>query len=256
MTPVVIKNLELGNGSPKTIVSLMGSSCADILAEGARAVAAGAHCLEWRVDAAFPAMSATQIEQTARELGESFPSTPLVATFRSQGEGGNVSLDDAGYAALARMLIDSGGIDILDTELNRGENVYAPLLAYAQANGVHTILSLHDFEETPATDWMVSCLQGMAATGASICKLAVMAQCPEDCLRLMAASARACDLVQAPLVTIAMGAAGTLSRLAGEVSGSALTFCSLAQASAPGQVELARASAFMNELHAILTPSA
>lgn len=254
MSSLTVKSVELGSGIPKTIVSLMGSTSVDILNEGKRAIVAGADCLEWRVDMAFASMDAAQLAHTARELGRAFPTTPLVATFRSLGEGGNVALDDGGYAELLRMLVDADGIDVVDVELNRGEQVYAPLLEYAHANDVLTILSLHDFHATPETNWMVSCLQRMATAGASICKLAVMATCPEDCLRLMAASARAHALVETPLVTIAMGAHGSLSRLAGEVSGSALTFCSLEQTSAPGQIDLSHASTLMDELHEVLFP--
>jgi methylthioribose-1-phosphate isomerase len=55
---------------------------------------------------------------------------------------------------------------------------------------------------------MVEQLKHMAALGADLPKLAVMAQSAADCMRLMEASAQAHDALQRPLITMAMGEHG------------------------------------------------
>ena len=55
-------------------------------------------------------------------------------------------------------------------------------------------------------------------------------------LTLLAATMERRAAAERPLITMSMGALGTVSRLCGELTGSCLTFGSLSQASAPGQV--------------------
>ena len=53
------------------------------------------------------------------------------------------------------------------------------------------------------------------------------------------------------LLTMAMGREGSITRLAGELFGSAITFCSLEKASAPGQVQVKQAIRIMDDLHEV-----
>ena len=50
---------------------------------------------------------------------------------------------------------------------------------------------------------------------------------------------------------MAMGREGSITRLAGELFGSAITFCSLEKASAPGQVQVKQAIRIMGDLHEV-----
>ena len=100
---------------------------------------------------------------------------------------------------------------------------------------------------------MVSTLTRMDKLGADIPKIAVMAKDAKDALRLMAATAEMSQVHSTkPLLTMAMGRTGSISRLAGELVGSALTFCSLERASAPGQVSVKEAHQIMDLLHGVL----
>ena len=60
-----------------------------------------------------------------------------------------------------------------------------------------------------------------------------------DVLELLAATAEMADHhPETPVITMSMGALGTVSRLCGEAFGSAMTFANPGTASAPGQVPL------------------
>ena len=75
--------------------------------------------------------------------------------------------------------------------------------------------------------------------GADIPKIAVMPQSKKDVLTLLAATEEmASEHADRPIITISMGKDGMISRLCGEVFGSALTFGTAGKASAPGQINV------------------
>ena len=247
-----IKDVRIGEGRPKTIVPVLDVTREDVVASARRAVAAGADCVEWRADFSRNPHDAGELVATARALGDALPRTPLIATLRTKGQGGRLEADGAEYVQLVRSLISAGGPDIIDIESAAGDTCVRELARLARGHGKHAIVSHHDFAGTPETSWMTDELRRMADLGASIPKLAVMANSPADAARLMEATARAAACLDVVLLTMSMGPAGAITRLAGESFGSALTFCSLGVASAPGQVDLASALEALDALHAAL----
>lgn len=249
MREVMVLGQRLGHGAPKTVVSLMGGDAEELVAQARKATAAGADCLEWRVDFLRDLSS---IAPTAHALCEAAGVAPLIGTVRTAGQGGNLELAPEAYVELCGTLAQSKGADILDVELDKGDDVVRDLVQMAHALRKRTIVSYHDFAQTPPARQMVELLEHMVELGADLPKLAVMAHDQADCLRLMEASAHVREELGVPTVAIAMGPHGMLSRLAGQACGSALTFCALGQASAPGQVELAQARGVIAALHAAL----
>lgn len=249
MTAIEIKGVRLGEGRPKTIVSLMDAEANGLVASARRAVDAGADCLEWRADYAHDYRDATAIAQIGKELNRLLPHTPLVFTFRSVSQGGqrNLSVDE--YLTLSQAIAEALAADIIDIEAGIGDDNVRALVRAVHGRGLAAIVSHHDFAKTPSVAWMTNQLVRMAELGADIPKLAVAAQGVEDCLRLMEATAAAHAKLCRPLITMAMGTHGALSRLAGEIVGSAATFCALGTTSAPGQVELAVATKALGALH-------
>lgn len=252
MNSFTIKGVCIGQGRPKTIVSLMEPTEDGLVACAREAVCAGAECLEWRADFARDVHDPAAMARTARALAATLPHTPLIFTFRSAGQGGRCELAMAEYMALNQAVVETGAIDLVDIEVGIGAELVAEQVAFARDRGTRTIVSHHDFAKTPSATWMYDELLRMARLGADVPKLAVMAHGTADCLRLMEATARARDALGQPVLTMAMGADGMLSRLAGETFGSALTFCALGDASAPGQVELADARRVLESLHAAM----
>ena len=255
MNSFTVKGVCFGSGRPKTIVSLM-DACEEALVTCAkRVVATGVDCLEWRADFASD-LGKAAVAHTGRTLMEVLPATPLVFTFRSAGQGGTRAIEPDVYTKLVHTVIEAQAADIVDVELGIGTDAVRELVTLAHAHGMRAIVSHHDFAGTPSVAAMEELIAQMAELGADLPKLAVMAHDVIDCLHLMEATARMRERLGKPLVTMAMGGAGTLSRLAGEATGSALTFCALDAPSAPGQVGLAQATAAMERLHAAMAPAA
>ena len=113
------------------------------------------------------------------------------------------------------------------------------LVGLCHEKGVAVVLSNHDFFATPPEEEIFRRLAEMARLGADLPKIALMPQGPEDVLALLSATARARRELDRPVITMSMGPMGVISRLSGQLFGSAATFGSPGRASAPGQVEAA-----------------
>lgn len=91
---------------------------------------------------------------------------------------------------------------------------------------------------------------------ADILKIAVMAHSPEDALAVMSATAKMRHYHSArPMLTMAMGRAGVLTRITGEGFGSDMTFASVGgKASAPGQIPAEDCLRVLETLHKAMNP--
>ena len=90
------------------------------------------------------------------------------------------------------------------------------------------------------TKHIIECVE----MGADVAKIAVMPQSREDVMTLMEATMEADHSLDIPVVTMSMGRLGVLSRLAGTLTGSAMTFASVGEASAPGQIPIEQMRVF------------
>lgn len=248
-----IKGTKLGEGAPKTIISVMGAElqeCLDTIAAGKEA---GVELFEWRGD--FNASrydNAAMVEQ-GKAISAALPEHPLLFTFRSESQGGQDTMTVPQYVSLNKALIEADILDIVDIETWIGDAAVLELVACAKEHGVKALISYHNFAGTPSVEWMVNLMTHMIDLGTDIPKVAVMAKDAKDALKLLAATEEVKRLHwDGPMLTMAMGREGSISRLAGEYFGSDITFCSLAKSSAPGQVDVRLARRIMDELHSIL----
>lgn len=207
----------------------------------AKTAAAAGDIVELRLDALAdqsPAGLAWAVQTVRRAIGD----TPLLVTLRTQGEGGAATLDPAAYANTLRALCAAAGadIDLLDVEFAIGAAACARLRAAAHEAGAAVVFSAHNFAETPDTGAMTGLLTAMADAGADVAKLAVMPADAADAARLLEATARAAALrPETPLLTMAMGAPGAVTRVCGAAFGVCASFGTAGAASAPGQPDAA-----------------
>lgn len=254
MKPLVIKGTAFGEGAPKTIISVMGAGadeCLQIIEEGKKA---GVECFEWRGDFNDDRYDVDKMVALGRAIAPALSDHPFLFTFRSVSQGGNDTLSVPQYVALNKALIEADILDIVDIETWIGDEAVKELADCAHEHHVAALISYHNFAGTPSVEWMLNLMTHMVDLGADIPKVAVMAKDAKDALKLLAATEEMHRLhTEGPLLTMAMGREGSISRLAGEYFGSAITFCSLAQSSAPGQVDVRLARTIMDELHQVLS---
>ncbi|CAJ1230416.1 type I 3-dehydroquinate dehydratase [Lactiplantibacillus xiangfangensis] len=237
--PVVkLRNISLGSGRPKLAVPITGKTTADILAAVDPIKMAAPDVVEWRIDFFEGVTDAKQLQQTGQWLRSALGSIALLTTFRTHGEGGALELSDADYFKVCENVLAGKFTDALDVERYHDEADVKGLVAKAHDNNVVVIMSNHDFDKTPSKKDIVGRLTSMVDFGADVAKMAVMPQSADDVLTLLTATNEARKTLSQPVITMSMGDLGKVSRLAGEVFGSCLSFATVGAASAPGQIAL------------------
>ena len=116
--------------------------------------------------------------------------------------------------------------------------------------GVKVVGSNHDFYKTPSQEEIVDRLRKMQELGADLPKIAVMPRNKRDVLTLLLATEEMSrKYADRPIITMSMAGTGVISRLCGEVFGSALTFGAAEKASAPGQMGVNELETVLRLLH-------
>ncbi|KRL76673.1 type I 3-dehydroquinate dehydratase [Secundilactobacillus paracollinoides] len=235
---VKVGNTVLGSGRPKIAVPITGKTQEDILSQAADIKAAQPDVVEWRIDFFDGVLDADRLAETGKALHDAIGDLALLTTFRTKGEGGELVLDDAGYFQVCENVVAGDFTDALDVERYHEESAVKGIIEKAHAQKVVIIMSNHDFDKTPAEDDIVGRLTSMVEYGADVAKMAVMPNSVQDVITLLEATHRASLSLSKPIITMSMGDLGKVSRIAGEVFGSSLSFGTVGAASAPGQVAL------------------
>ena len=235
MKVVSIRDIHIGEGVPKVIVPLMGNTLEELLLEIQKIKQINLDIVEWRADLLEDIEDLTKVNQTLHVIRKELYPIPLLFTFRTHREGGNKTMEDSYYKTLLIEVMKTKEIDLIDVELF-SSNV-TEIVESAKENDVVIVMSNHDFEKTPAKEEIIWRLRRMQKLDAHIAKIAVMPNNPSDVLTLLDATHTMQSLyADRPIITMSMASTGAISRLAGEVFGSAATFGSGVATSAPGQI--------------------
>lgn len=237
MNTVTVKNVTLGSGSPKIIVPLVGKNEGELIEEANHLVTIDCDLVEWRVDFFDQVADFSAAAEMSKKLAKILSDKPVLFTFRTKQEGGEIAFSDEQYFGLYRAVIENGAIDLLDVELFMDDALVRQTIQAAHEKDIKIVMCNHDFDKTPNKDEIVSRLCRMQEKNADICKIAVMPQSSDDVLTLLQATNEMKQVhADRPIVTMSMGQLGMVSRMCGEVFGSAMTFGAAKKASAPGQV--------------------
>ncbi|KXT79556.1 type I 3-dehydroquinate dehydratase [Streptococcus panodentis] len=232
---VTVGNVTLGEGRPKIIVPIVGRTEDEILEAAAQAKELDCDLIEWRIDFYEKVEEASQAAALSHKVKAAIQK-PLLVTFRTKKEGGELELSDQSYFDIYREVLHHGAADLLDVELFMPDQPVQETIELAHQKGVKIVMCNHDFDATPSQEEIVRRLSLMEEKHADICKIAVMPNSNQDVLTLLHATAEMKAKATRPLITMSMGALGMVSRVSGEVFGSAATFGAAKKASAPGQV--------------------
>jgi 3-dehydroquinate dehydratase-1 len=218
---------------------LVGDSRAQIVQEAQSLTILQPDLLEWRIDGYDEVENVEACLLLLQEVRGIIGDIPLIFTCRIVSEGGLKDISPECRLQLFRAVMATGEVDLVDVELCNGKEFIDTIKTQARNNSVALILSYHNFEHTPAESFIYAKLAEAQAAGAEISKVAVMPQNYDDVLTLLKATNKARnEAVDGPMVTMSMGAEGLLSRLAGGLFGSDITFAIGMQASAPGQIPI------------------
>ena len=238
MRKLRIKGIEIGTGMPLICVPVVERTGAEIIEEMKYLSQSAADVIEWRVDMFESFRDYNAVREILRAAEPLVREKLFLYTFRSKRQGGEAEADGSLILDLHDLAAESGCVDLVDMEYFEEEKPQKKIKSL-QSQGVRVVASHHDFEGTPVPEVMKMLLEKMCAGGADIVKLAVMPKAPKDVLRLLEVTEEFhSENPDTPVITMAMGAMGGISRLCGETFGSCVTFGTHKKSSAPGQLEM------------------
>ncbi|MFC2476936.1 MAG: type I 3-dehydroquinate dehydratase [Catonella sp.] len=251
---VTVRNLTIGEGKPKICVLVMGKNKAEVLEAAKKAVESKADLIEWRADSLtegeFDEDFHNEILAKMREIiGE----MPIIYTFRTLIEGGK-EIENEKYKDLILSVANAGITDIIDVEIFsfklKARDIIDEIHSFTN---VKVIGSYHDFEGTPDTAELVYRLSVIDNCNADILKIATMPHKKKDVMRIMTATILTYTRPNPkPIISIAMGNMGRVTRLLGGFTGSAITFASIGRSSAPGQMDIEEVREILTKLDEVL----
>lgn len=232
-----IKNVTIGEGQPKVVVSFTGHSAEEVQAEIEEAKKNNDKfdIVEIRSDS-FDAMNHEDHFRLVDHIIEEMADCPIIYTYRTNGEGGSGTKSAAEYQSLVSHAIGNCDIDIVDIEFFMYEDIVNQLIDEAKEKGVAVLLSQHDFRDTPHFEEMMATYENMYERGGDILKLAYQPADGRDVLSVLSAVHDARRKFNCQVVGISMGETGKITRVAGGVFGSCMTYGHLINQAAPGQI--------------------
>ena len=249
METLKIRGIEIGSDMPKICVPIIGRTQEAIMQQAESISRHEVDIVEWRADYTEFVKDYDQVKNVLTTLRGQLGEKILLFTFRTANEGGERAISAEEYYALNRFVASTGYADIVDIEMFLQEEGLSSYISEIHSMGCKVILSNHDFAKTPAEQEIVERLRKMEDAGGDILKIAVMPNSSMDVVTLLGATCKANAILKQPIVTMSMAKLGVVSRLTGEIFGSAITFGTIGAASAPGQIPVSELRSYLQFFH-------
>ena len=226
----------MGEGLPKICVPLTGKGKDELEAQARQIAAVSPDLVEWRADYFKDLGDVEKVAEVLMSLRDILGEAPILFTIRTKREGGEGELAPEEYRSLILYAAGRPEVSLIDIEGLNPEINTELLISEVHELGMPVIASWHNFSRTPKKPELDLVFDRLTRTGADVLKVAVMPKKPKDVLRLMSVTEEKNRQIPNPLVTMAMGDLGRLSRVSGRITGSVMTFGIVGDASAPGQL--------------------
>lgn len=154
----------------------------------------------------------------------------FIVTLRHCSQGGRFAGRSEDQANTLLALVEQGPTYI-DVEVSLPPEFREQIIKKARETGVKTILSYHNYFETPPTEELAKLCHSMQQDGCDLAKVVCKAHNYGECQRLLD-----CQLGQINLVCFAMGQLGSYTRVVSLLYGAPLAYVALEKAVAPGQL--------------------
>lgn len=235
VTPLSVRGKLLGGPKPILCIPLVARSRDEVLKVGSSISSFGPDFVELRIDYWDFLKDVSEVIEVIAQLRRMFPETPFILTCRDHREGGFKEVDLELKRRIYEESIKEGLVDFIDLELALGQDYIDSIRA--KKGSTFLILSYHEFSKVLSEDEIFAKFAQEAFCGADVIKVAIMPKSHDDLIALLNATLRARRAFPGvPIISMAMGEVGVLSRIVGFAWGSDLSFAMFSEASAPGQV--------------------
>lgn len=248
MKSCIVKDIVIGEGKPKICLPIVGQTDQEIMEIAQSFKELEYDLVELRIDFYNNILNDQCLLQLLKQL-RAVIDKPVLLTYRSLKEGGQIQLSDEQYLHLIDIACQSQMIDLVDIELMSGNTLVYRLVEIAHQNSIKVIMSNHDFHQTPSRSELIERFEHMEILNADIYKIAVMPQSYKDVIELLNVTLEMSHKMDKPIVTMSMSQLGVISRITGELTGSAITFASAGKASAPGQIGVQDMNILLEAIH-------
>ena len=226
-------------------VPIVGPTVEDILSQLEEAVQAKVDLIELRPDMWMKCSNISEDEYIptivtfVEEVHPRVIDMPVLFTWRTISEGGETPLCSDNYIKLLQAIVDQDLVQAIDVELFADTEEIGSIMKQAHQQGMQTVMSYHNFQSTPDIETLHVYAERMVSVGAQVIKFALMPITNDDVLSVLQFTKELMERYpQLPRITMSMGQLGQITRTCGHVFGNCLTFGTLGQASAPGQVDV------------------
>lgn len=194
-----------------------------------KALKQGADILELRIDA----LDYPNVDEIIRFIDSL--NGNVIVTNRTSREGG---FFNGSEVERTEILVDvAGHAHFVDIELQTEEKLRSRVIRKSNS----TIISFHDFEKTPRMEELLEIVWQEKELG-DLAKFAVMPHNIEDTLKVFQVLLQVEDTIG-----ISMGEIGSYTRVIAGLFGSPITYASLNEGSAPGQLDLQSTKLFLDK---------
>lgn len=247
---MIIKNVNFKDSIPKLCVPIMPNDEEAMLHIIAMLKQHSFDVIEWRLDCYACVFEKEKVLKVAQLLRNAFPSQVILATFRTIYEGGKRFCREEDYALLYETLIKHEVVDMIDLEHQFAKQQQSALRKLAKEHKVGIVGSYHNFECTPEDTFLFCLAEEMCQEENDVIKFALMPQKESDVMRTMMFASMLFERHPKQLqLVISMGELGKITRICGETLHSCMTFGSMGQASAVGQIACEELKLMLNQYH-------
>ena len=226
-------------------VPIVGPTVEDILSQVQEAVQAKVDLIELRADMWMKGSHLHEEEyiptivNLVEDLHYRYKKMSILFTWRTLAEGGETLLSNENYCNLLQAIVNQNVVDAVDVELFAYTDTIGQIIKQAHYQNIQTVMSYHNFQSTPKLEILHGYAERMISAGASVIKFALMPTTSDDVISVLQFTKELTQRYpQLPRITMSMGQLGQMTRTCGNVFGNCLTFGTLGQASAPGQVDV------------------
>lgn len=245
-----IGNVEIGTGRPKVGAWLMGSHSAELISEAKYFSASRGEFAEWHIEYFEPVVHLTEFVQMAEKIVHYLNGKPLIVSYREIATEGNSLYSKQDLAEIFKQLILSGWVNQLDFEVTLGKEFITRLTEFAHEHAVKVNLTDHFCEAETDRQALLERFWLMKSYQPDAMLLFTYPNSNFEVLELLAAleELHAQDL-DIPYSGLACFDRGTISRIAGETFGSAVTYGAAMKVSIPGKIPVNDLYTILNLLH-------
>ena len=222
-----IKGIRIGDGQPVICVPVVALKKEEVITNIRFLAEQKVQMIEWRVDCFEEVDDFHAVSEVLQVIRPVLEHTIFLFTFRTKQQGGSRKMEEWKILKLNELAAKSGCADLIDLEFFEATKPDKEIRRFQRL-----------------------VMEQMQQGGADVAKLAVMPKNADDVVRLLKLTN---DIRQKyptlPVVTMSMGALGVVSRMAGDIFGSCITFGAVGEISAPGQIPAGQLEHILQIIH-------